>query len=137
MLKSSKFQKECMSNLKNYPVLRSFLIYKSHFRLAKQLLCVWDFKIRKYIAQFRLSSHQLATEVGRHVKPKAPVNQDLSKRCNLNVIMNVIIYQSALGSMIKGSELFGPLAILMNNVWTVMSMWFLIIQWLIKMMSLF
>ena len=82
----SRFQKECMDSLRDFPVLRSFILFKNDYRLEKYLLCVRDFKIRKCIAQFRLSSHNLAIEAGRHVKPKIPVDQRLCKMCNLNVV---------------------------------------------------
>ena len=81
-----RFQTDCMNSLKDYPVLRSFILFKNDFRLENYLLCVRDFRIRKCIAQFRLSSHNLAIETGRHVKPKLPVELRLCKFCNLNVL---------------------------------------------------
>ena len=80
------FQKDCMDSLKDYPVMRSFVLFKNDFRLEKYLLCVRDFKIRKCIAQFRLSSHNLAIESGQKVKPKLPIEQRFCKLCNLGEV---------------------------------------------------
>ena len=47
----------------------------------------WDRAFRKILSQFRLSSHTLKIEVGRHCKPrKLPLEERTCSLCTLNVI---------------------------------------------------
>ena len=49
---------------------------------------VKDFKLRRCISRFRLTSHHLAIETGRHTKPKTPEDERLCTYCNKNKIEN-------------------------------------------------
>ena len=44
-------------------------------------MCIKDFKLRKCLAKFRLSSHSLEIEKGRHCKPKIPQELCICKIC--------------------------------------------------------
>ena len=60
--------------------------YKLDFSREPYIDCVRDFKLRRCISKFRLSSHKLAIETGRHFKPKIPREKRLCVYCNLNRI---------------------------------------------------
>ena len=68
-----------------YPVLRSYLLYKTEFEMEMYLKCIRDSKLRHSLAKLRLSSHMLAIETGRRTKPLTPCEQRLCKHCNLGV----------------------------------------------------
>ena len=45
------------------------------------MICIKNFKLRKVFSKFRLSSHCLNIEKGRHVKPKLPIEARLCNTC--------------------------------------------------------
>ena len=55
-----------MQDLYNFPVLRSYIKFKTDFRLESYLLIIKDNKLRKLLSKFRLSSNNLQVELGRH-----------------------------------------------------------------------
>ncbi len=62
------------------PKLRSYKIFKMEFGFEPYLNLV-NPKLRSAIARFRVSSHHLAIETGRHSKPKVPEHKRLCKSC--------------------------------------------------------
>ncbi len=62
------------------PKLRSYKMFKSDF-CFEPYLNLANTKLRTAIARFRVSSHHLAIETGRHAKPKIPVAERLCKCC--------------------------------------------------------
>ena len=64
------------------PLLRTYKIFKSSHEIEKYLLYVRNYKYRRSISQFRVSSHSLEIEKGRHTKPKTPENLRKCKYCN-------------------------------------------------------
>ena len=68
------------------PKLRTFKLFKTDLRLEPYL----NHNLPKYvyssIARFRLSSHNLHIELGRHKRPKVPADQRNCNRCNSNCI---------------------------------------------------
>ena len=53
-----------------FPILRSFLLFKSDFHREPYLHCMRDFKLRRSLSQLHLSSHKLAFEKCRHCRPQ-------------------------------------------------------------------
>ena len=80
------FLDEWKKNIQRFPILRSYKLYKSAFKLEDYLFQIRDFKLRRYLSQFRLSSHTLNIEKGRHCKPKKPINERLCQVCKLNMV---------------------------------------------------
>ena len=64
----------------------------SNFKLFKTDFCPELYlyiNIEKYriaLSRFRLSSHRLAIETGRHARPIVPAHQRFCTSCNLNVV---------------------------------------------------
>jgi len=54
------------------------------------LTAINSFEIRKEFTKFRVSSHRLLIEKGRHFKPKIPLEQRLCVQCNSNEIEDEI-----------------------------------------------
>ena len=74
---SSKYMNSCMDRVQNSGEgckLRTFKLFKNEYRLESYLLCTSDVKIIHAIARFRLSSHNLCIETGRHARPVIPAN---------------------------------------------------------------
>ena len=61
--------------------LRIYRLFKTDFRLEHYLLDVTNPFHRVALAQFRLSSHNLGIETGRHTKPPKPQEQRLCLYC--------------------------------------------------------
>ena len=67
---TNDFEEKCMENINLQPVLRSYFLYKTTFKMEKYLNNVPDFKLRSVLSKLRLSSHELAIEKGRHTRQK-------------------------------------------------------------------
>ena len=50
------------------------------------LFYIRDYGLRNTLTKFRLSSHHLEIEKGRHARPKIPVEQRKCSKCDLNVV---------------------------------------------------
>jgi hypothetical protein len=74
------------ANIKNFPILRLYRLFKTSFSIESYLLQIRDVKLRRLLSKFRLSSHMFCIEKGRHYKPKIPVQERLCIMCNLNVV---------------------------------------------------
>ena len=61
--------------------LRMYMLFKTDFRLEHYLLNVTNPFHRVALAQYRLSSHNLGIETGRHTKPPKPQEQRLCLYC--------------------------------------------------------
>ena len=75
------FMKECMNSFQTFPILRTYKGFKKEFKMEAYLTDIIDFKIRKVISRFRLSSHSLPIEKGRHCKPVIPAESRFCNRC--------------------------------------------------------
>ena len=75
-----------INDKENNPQLRTYSLFKKEFIIEPYLLQVVDYKLRKVIARFRLSNHDLKVETGRHCKPKIPLEQRICRLCKENVI---------------------------------------------------
>jgi hypothetical protein len=76
------FVTKCMKTLQQMPVLRSYVNFKTVFKLESYLYVIKDFKLRKCMSKLRLSSHSLNIERGRHTKPKTPLEDRLCTVCD-------------------------------------------------------
>ena len=61
--------------------LRTYRRFKSHMRLEPYLTQVKDYGTRRALAKFRLSSHPLAIEKGRHKNPPLPPAERFCPDC--------------------------------------------------------
>jgi hypothetical protein len=84
----NKYKNNWYCTLQNYSSMRSYMYFKSDFCMESYLLNISDRKIRKVLSKFRLSSHSLLIEKGRHTKPKTPEELRLCKMCDINVVEN-------------------------------------------------
>ena len=67
--------KKWEDDLCNFPILRTYRLFKREFVLESYLVNIKDYNLRKCLSKFRMSSHCLEIEKGRHVKPKIPEEQ--------------------------------------------------------------
>ena len=59
---------------------------KDSWFVKPYLNSVRNFDVRKCLTKFRLSSHSLQIETGRHVNPKVPVEKRICKMCQSGLI---------------------------------------------------
>jgi hypothetical protein len=71
------------NTLQNYSSMRSYMYFKTEFRMESYLFNVKDRKIRKMLSKFRLSSHNLHIEKGRHTKPKTAEERRICNYCKV------------------------------------------------------
>ena len=76
---------EINDNSKN-PILRTYKLFKLSHHMENYISCKLDNKYKKAIAQFRVSSHKLGIETGRHEKPIIPLNCRICKYCQQDSI---------------------------------------------------
>jgi hypothetical protein len=86
----TNFITNCLQELNNSPVLRCYINFKHDYGLEHYLLDIRDFKLRKVLSKFRLSSHNLQIENGRHSRPKIPVDRRLCSKCHLGQVEDEI-----------------------------------------------
>ena len=68
------------------PKLRTYKIFKTDIRLEPYLDHYLPKTLYCNIARFRLSSHNLKIELGRHKRPYVPASERLCEKCNLNLV---------------------------------------------------
>ena len=74
-----------VNNLQANPMLYMYRSYATNYNMAYHL-CIPNYKIRNAITKFRVSSHNLIIETGRHTKPKTPRENRICKLCNNNEV---------------------------------------------------
>ena len=72
------------------PKLRTYKLFKTSYRLEPYLNLNLSRKTYSNIARFRLSSHNLKIETGRHNKPKTPVEERICDKCSSNNVEDEI-----------------------------------------------
>ena len=77
------FENKCMLEIKEAPILRTYCTFKTKFGLEVYLKCIKKYKIRSVVSKFRLSSHCLQIEKGRHQKHKQPLEERVCVHCSL------------------------------------------------------
>ena len=78
--------------------LRTYKLFKSKFKFEKYL-DIPSKSVRSAISRFRMSSHHLPIELGRHHRPTIPEEKRLCKKCNavgneIHHILDCLITQS-------------------------------------------
>ena len=68
------------------PKLRTYKLFKTDLRIEPYLNQNFPKYVYSSIARFRLSSHNLKIELGRHKRPYIPAEERLCKRCTLDMI---------------------------------------------------
>ena len=81
-----KFTQNWEENIDKFPILRFYKKFKTNFVIEPYLYLIKDNKLRKTLSKFRLSSHSLKIETGRHTKPKTPLEKRTCTLCNFNAI---------------------------------------------------
>ncbi len=80
---SDKYRSYWLSSINDQdlnPKLRSYNMFKTEF-CFEPYLNLTNPKLRTAISRFRVSSHHLAVETGRHAKPKVPLEERLCNTC--------------------------------------------------------
>ena len=80
-----EFKTKCITELSSYPVLRTYIQFKNTFGLESYLVLIKNHSLRSQLSKFRLSSHSLAIEKGRHAKPKIPVEKRVCVHCKQDI----------------------------------------------------
>ena len=68
------------------PVLRTYRLFKNNHCMESYLSQVKNKKDKICLTKFRVSSHRIRIEVGRHQRPKLPLEQRICTFCNTNEI---------------------------------------------------
>jgi exonuclease III len=68
------------------PKLRTYKLFKNECRIEPYLMLKLPKSIQKVISRFRLSSHNLKIETGRHRRPYIPPESRICDKCNLNLV---------------------------------------------------
>ena len=82
----STHMENCMARIKSNieGKLRIFRTFKQDYCMEGYLLLLPNLKHMSTIARFRMSSHTLAIETGRHAKPKIAKEERRCRYCNLD-----------------------------------------------------
>ena len=86
---NAKMMTEISDNGK-YPKLRTYKTFKIDMRIEPYLLNNLSRTIYTSIARFRLSSHNLNIELGRHKRPYIPAADRICEKCDLNLVEDEI-----------------------------------------------
>ena len=68
-------------NISKHPILRTYTLFKTIHSSELYLSLNMDTAYKKCIARFRVSSHRLGIETGRHKKPPVPVDSRVCPYC--------------------------------------------------------
>ena len=85
----SNYMKKAETTLRSLgddKTLRTYKMFKTEFRMESYLLSIPSVTYIQCIARFRLSSHKLDIELGRHIKPKLDVHNRTCNRCTFGVV---------------------------------------------------
>jgi hypothetical protein len=75
-----KYKKEWFKTVSKYPKMRTFISFKTEFKLETYLMDIKSFRLRKHLSKMRLSSHDLEIERGRYKNKQ--VEHRLCLMCN-------------------------------------------------------
>ena len=99
-----------------YPKLRTYKLFKTNYCLEPYLSLNLPRKTYVNIARFRMSSHNLKIETGRHNRPKTPVEERLCDKCDANKVedeMHCLLICD--DNAIARDELIGRVSSLITN----------------------
>ena len=78
-----QWNSETSTNSTQDKKLRTYVLFKTEFKLENYLQIIKNFEVRKNITRLRISAHNLAIEKGRHRRPtKLPLEERLCNICN-------------------------------------------------------
>ena len=77
---AQKWIKE-INDIDRHPILRTYIGFKNKFCQEKYIERLNIRKYQRAISRFRVSSHRLGIETGRHQKPSLPPDKRLCKYC--------------------------------------------------------
>ena len=111
----NQYMTSCMDDISNsetHPKLRTYKLFKSHFKLEPYLMCTQNLNFNLALLKFRISSHNLRIETGRYTRPsKTPVDERLCLYCSnqavedeTHFLLNCTLYseeRTSLESVIK------------------------------------
>ena len=89
----SSEQSRILDEIKNsdkQPKLRTYKLFKTSYSIEPYLLINLPKKTINNIARFRLSSHNLKIETGRHQTPKVPVENRICDKCTSSEVEDEI-----------------------------------------------
>ena len=69
------------SNVCVHPILRNYTLFKRTLAAEPYITTKMGAIFKKCIAKFRVSSHRLAIETGRHLKPPLPIESRICVHC--------------------------------------------------------
>jgi hypothetical protein len=81
--------KTAVDNTVANPVLYLYRLYTTNYVMSPYLN-LKSYQLRKAICKFRLSSHNLRIETGRHSKPKTPRENRICKLCTVGEVQDEI-----------------------------------------------
>ncbi len=64
--------------------MRTYVKFKNNLGMEKYLMSNLNWKQKQILSKFRLSSHNLFIETGRHCRPVLPAAERICKKCSLN-----------------------------------------------------
>ena len=70
-----------MQDTENFPILRTYKLFKQNFTCENYLYLLKNDKYRTALSKFRTSSHNLEVERGRHTNPVTPLERRLCLMC--------------------------------------------------------
>ena len=98
------FEYRFMESLITMPILRTYCTFKKIYGRELYLKHIINFSLRSSLSKFRLSSHSLEIERGRHCKPKVPAEKRICKLyVNKEVLrMKFTCYYTVVPILMKG-----------------------------------
>ena len=109
-----------INNAEKHPILRTYTVFKEKLCLETYIQCIPIKKYQQAISRFRVSSHRLGIELGRHQKPYLPVEKRLCHfcssgnvddeyhfliHCGFHAVGRKILYSTACQNIINFEEL--------------------------------
>ena len=75
-----------IGNVDRHPILRTYAVFKTKFTQENYIEFLSNKKYQRAISRFRVSSHRLGIETGRHEKPRVPPELRLCKYCESEAV---------------------------------------------------
>ena len=72
-----------VSNIEQHPILRMYTKIKMTFGMEPYMKYIKNVKYRTALSRFRMSSHCLQIERGRHQRPKQAIKDRICFKCNV------------------------------------------------------
>ena len=81
-----------INDTNKYPKLRTYKTFKKDMRIEPYLNLGLPKSLYCNIARFRLSSHNLNIDLGRHKRPYVPPEERICDKCNLQLVEDELHY---------------------------------------------